>query len=45
MKAYWGSEGTALRILDLGIRWMWTASRSGSFTPRERAPSTHWIGG
>jgi len=23
----------------------WSASRSGRFTPRERAPSTHWIGG
>jgi hypothetical protein len=23
----------------------WLASRSGRFTPRERAPGTHWIGG
>jgi hypothetical protein len=23
----------------------WSASRSGRFTPRERAPGTHWIGG
>jgi len=23
----------------------WSASRPGSFTPRERAPGTHWIGG
>jgi hypothetical protein len=23
----------------------WSASRSGRFTPRERAPRTHWIGG
>jgi hypothetical protein len=22
----------------------WTASRHGHFTPRERAPGTHWIG-
>jgi len=22
----------------------WSASRSGRFTPRERAPGTHWIG-
>jgi hypothetical protein len=22
-----------------------SASRPGSFTPRERAPTTHWIGG
>jgi len=23
----------------------WSASRPSRFTPRERAPSTHWIGG
>jgi hypothetical protein len=23
----------------------WPASRPGCFTPRERAPVTHWIGG
>jgi hypothetical protein len=23
----------------------WSASRSGRFTPRERAPGIHWIGG
>jgi hypothetical protein len=23
----------------------WSASHPGYFTPRERAPSTHWIGG
>jgi hypothetical protein len=23
----------------------WSASRPGSFTSRERAPGTHWIGG
>jgi hypothetical protein len=23
----------------------WPASRPGRFTPRERAPGTHWIGG
>jgi len=22
----------------------WSASRPGHFTPRERAPGTHWIG-
>jgi len=26
MKAYWGSRGTAPRIRDLGIRWMWVVS-------------------
>jgi len=23
----------------------WSASRPGRFTPRERGPGTHWIGG
>jgi hypothetical protein len=23
----------------------WSASRPGRFTPRERAPGNHWIGG
>jgi hypothetical protein len=23
----------------------WAVSRSGRFTPREKAPATHWIGG
>jgi hypothetical protein len=40
-----GSGGISLRILDLGTRWEWSASRSGRFTPRERAAGTHWIGG
>jgi hypothetical protein len=30
MMAYWGSEGIAPRILDLGTRWRWAVS----FTPR-----------
>jgi hypothetical protein len=30
MMAYWGSEGIAPRILDLGTRWRWVVS----FTPR-----------
>jgi hypothetical protein len=34
MEAYWGVE--------VG---KWSASRPGRFTPRERAPGTHWIGG
>jgi hypothetical protein len=29
-------------ILDGGE---WSASRPGRFTPKERAPGTHWIGG
>jgi hypothetical protein len=24
---------------------VWSVSRSGRFTPRERAPGTHWVGG
>jgi hypothetical protein len=36
-----GEWGVAPRILDLGTRWRWLVS----FTPRERAPGTHWIGG
>jgi hypothetical protein len=39
-----GSGGIALRIFYLGTRWRWLASRPGCFTPRERAPGTHWIG-
>jgi hypothetical protein len=46
MKAYWGNAGIAPLILDLGTRWgEWSNSRAGRFTPRERAPSTHWMGG
>jgi hypothetical protein len=45
MKTYWGSRGIAPRILDLGTRWRWSASRPGCFIPRKRAPGTHWIGG
>jgi hypothetical protein len=42
---YMGSRGIAPRILDLGTRWELSASRPGRFTPRERAPGTHWTGG
>jgi hypothetical protein len=45
MKMYRGSEDTSPRILNLCTRWRWSALRSGSFTPEERAPSTHWTGG
>jgi hypothetical protein len=41
MKMYWRSVGIAPRILDLGTRWRWVVS----FTPRERAPGIHWLGG
>jgi hypothetical protein len=29
-------------VLDVG---KWSALRPGRFTPGERAPSTHWLGG
>jgi len=47
MKAYWGSEGTAPRILDLSALdgGEWSASRPDRFTARERAPGTHCIRG
>jgi hypothetical protein len=43
-KAYWrsGSTHSLTPALDGGE---WSASRTGHFTPRERAPGTHWIGG
>jgi hypothetical protein len=45
MKVYggWMYRST---FLDLGTSWCeWTTSRSGRFTPGERAPGTHWAGG
>jgi len=33
MRTYWGNGGE------------WSASCPGHFAPRERTPSTHWIGG
>jgi hypothetical protein len=46
MKTYRGSGGIAPYILDLVLDGgEWSASRPGRFTPRERSPSTHWIGG
>jgi hypothetical protein len=40
MKMYRGSGGICPSILNLGTRWR-SASRSGRFTPRDRAPDTH----
>jgi hypothetical protein len=40
-----GSAGTAPHILHLNTRREWSTSRPGHFTPWERAPGTHWIGG
>jgi hypothetical protein len=46
MRAYWewrySSSHSLTSALDGGE---WSASRPGRFTPRERAPGTHWIGG
>jgi hypothetical protein len=47
MKAYWGSgymssTHSLTSVLDGGE---WSASHHGRFTPRERTPGTHWIGG
>jgi hypothetical protein len=47
-ESVWGSGGIAPCILYLGTRWRWVAdftSWPDRFTPRERAPCTHWIGG
>jgi hypothetical protein len=45
-KTYWewrySSTHPLTSALDGGE---WLASRPGSFTPRERVPGTHWIGG
>jgi hypothetical protein len=40
INAYWRSSLTSALY---GGEWL--ASRPGRFTPRERAPGTHWIGG
>jgi hypothetical protein len=45
MKAYWANGGIAPRILDLGTRWKWSASRPGRSISRERDPGTHYTGG
>jgi hypothetical protein len=46
MKVYgewrYSSTRSLTSALDEGE---WSASRPGRFTPRERAPGTHWIGG
>jgi hypothetical protein len=44
--AYWGVEVYIHAFLTSALDGgEWSASRPGSFTPRERAPGTHWIGG
>jgi hypothetical protein len=46
MKAYgeWMYRSTFLMISAL-VGGEWSASRPGHFTPGERAPGAHWIGG
>jgi hypothetical protein len=46
MEAYWGMEIKSTHSLTSALDGAeWSASRPGRFTPRERVPSTHWIGG
>jgi hypothetical protein len=46
MKMYWGVEVQLHAFLSSVLYGgEWSASRPGRFTPRERAPCTHWIGG
>jgi hypothetical protein len=47
MKVYWDNGVIASRIFFTSALngGEWSASRPGSFNPRERAPGTHWIGG
>jgi hypothetical protein len=46
MKAYWGVEVCLQSFLTSALYGgVWPASRLGRFTPRVRAPGTHWIGG
>jgi hypothetical protein len=46
MKAYWGVRYSSTHSLTSALDGgEWSASRHNRFTPRERAPGTHWIGG
>jgi hypothetical protein len=46
MKAHWGVEAQLHAILASELDGGdWSASRPDRFTPRKRAPGTHWIGG
>jgi hypothetical protein len=46
MKAYWGVEVYLHAFLTSALdEGEWSASCLGRFTPKERAPGTHWIGG
>jgi hypothetical protein len=42
----WASGGVPPSFLIAALHGVeWSASRSGHFTPGEKAPVTHWIGG
>jgi hypothetical protein len=42
----WGSVGMAPPFLTSAVDvGEWSVSRPGLFTPEERTPGTHWIGG
>jgi hypothetical protein len=46
MKTYWGVEVYLHALLTSALDGgEWSASCPGRFTPRERVPGTHWIGG
>jgi hypothetical protein len=46
MKAYWGSGDISPHSLTSELDGgECSASRLGRFTPKERTPSTNWIGG
>jgi hypothetical protein len=46
MKTWWGVEVYLYIILTSALDGgEWSASRLGHFTPGERAPGTHFIGG
>jgi hypothetical protein len=46
MKTYGGVEIQLHAFLTLALYGgKWSASRPGRFTPGERVPGTHWIGG
>jgi hypothetical protein len=45
MKTYWEWRYSSTHSLTSALDGSeWSASRPARFTPRERAPSTHWIG-
>jgi hypothetical protein len=46
MKTYWGVDVQLHAFLTSAIDGgEWSVSHPCPFTPRERAPGTHWIGG